>query len=329
MNKVIFFKEQSQLADALSYFDLTMFQDQSVIVKLHMGELKNKFFIRPEFVKAVISQLLTVHALPFLYDTTVLYNSPRKTIEGYKKVAALHGFTKNNIGCTILIDDQGIIVEIRGYTFEVGNTLHNGSHMVCLSHVKGHVATGMGGAIKNIGMGGVTKESKKMMHHGSKPLFNSDTCTYCGKCSEVCPFDAIVVERDSWMMKKDVCFGCGVCVENCPTESLSYVKNNLQFLLACSTKACVEKKQVLYINDVNRIADSCDCDPYAKSVLCPDVGFLIATDPVAVDHASLELIDKMKKDVFKKTHHVDPFKQIEYGVQIGLGSTEYELITIT
>jgi uncharacterized Fe-S center protein len=294
-----------------------------------MGEPKNKFYIRPNFVKEIISQLEAIHISPFLYDTTVLYNSPRNSISEYKEVAIDHGFTEKFIGCPVIIDDQGIEVEVQGYTYEVGQTLYHQTHIICLSHVKGHVATGMGGAIKNLGMGGVTKNSKKMMHHGSKPIFNAQSCQYCGICAEVCPFNAIIMEEERIMIKDNTCFGCGVCVENCPSEALNYVSNNLQYLISCAAKACVENKQVLYINDVNRISDSCDCDSYAKTILCPDIGYLISTDPVAIDHASLKLIDKEKKDIFQKTHHINPYKQIEYGENIGLGSTNYEFITLT
>jgi len=328
-NIVVHFKDQSQLQKALTYFDLTPFKEESVLLKLHMGEIKNKFFVRPEFVKSIIKQLKNIPCSPFLYDTTVLYNSQRKTIEGYKKVASLHGFSEQSVDASLIIDDTGISAEVQGYQFDVGKTMYASQYIVCLSHVKGHIATGMGGAIKNLGMGGVTKESKKMMHHGSRPNYSDDNCTHCGICSEVCPFDAITINENSWNIDKKTCFGCGVCVENCPTEALSYTKDNLQYLLACSTKACVQNKQVIYINDVNRISDSCDCDSYAKEIICPDIGYLISTDSVAIDHASLKLIDKIRKDVFEKTHHVDPYKQVEYAEKIGLGSQSYELISIS
>jgi uncharacterized Fe-S center protein len=328
MNKVVYFKGAKDLSKALGFFDLSIFENKSVLVKLHMGEEKNKYFIRPSFVKSVINAMLKQHSIPFLYDTTVLYESPRKNIEGYKQVAFAHGFHENNIGCPLVIDDEGVAVIVEGYEFEVGKTLYDSSHVIGLSHVKGHVATGMGGAIKNFGMGGVTRTSKKMMHHGSKPEFNEDNCQLCGICAEVCPFHAITVDADSWMVNEQSCFGCGVCVDNCSYDALSFVKDNLQYLIASAMKACISNKQMLFINDVNRIVDSCDCDPYAKTLLSPDVGYCIASDPVAVDHASLELIHEVKKDVFQKTFHIDPYKQIQFGEEIGLGSREYELIRL-
>ena len=63
-------------------------------------------------------------------------------------------------------------------------------------------------------------------------------------------------------------------------------------------------------------------------MICPDVGYVVSDDIVAVDNASLDLVNKVKPDVFKKENRVDPFKQIKYGEEIGLGSSSYELIKI-
>jgi uncharacterized Fe-S center protein len=79
---------------------------------------------------------------------------------------------------------------------------------------------------------------------------------------------------------------------------------------------------------VNRIARNCDCDPFSGPIVCPDIGYLVSDDPVAVDKASLDLINDVKKDVFLKKNHIDPYKQIRFGEEIGLGSSSYQLIKI-
>ncbi|MCK5341953.1 MAG: DUF362 domain-containing protein, partial [Candidatus Heimdallarchaeota archaeon] len=267
-------------------------------------------------------------ATPFLYDTTVLYESPRNNVTGYESVTERHGFTQKNVGCPVKIDDTGFLITLHEHTFEIGTEIQNATHIIALSHVKGHVATGMGGAIKNLGMGGVTKESKKMMHYGAKPIYNSDTCTYCEICAKVCPFHAINVENGQWQIRERACFGCGVCVENCELNALEFTTADFQFMLALATKACVTNKRVIYINDVNRIARSCDCDPQAGPIICPDIGYLVSTDPVAIDTASLDLINKKRNDVFLKENHVNPSKQLQYGEELGLGSQHYELINL-
>jgi NAD-dependent dihydropyrimidine dehydrogenase PreA subunit len=56
-----------------------------------------------------------------------------------------------------------------------------------------------------------------------------DRCIGCGKCSELCPVDAVIMEGEDDKNREDanrprldekMCLGCGVCVNNCPTEAL-------------------------------------------------------------------------------------------------------------
>ena len=328
MKKVYFFTDLKKLPEVMDEIGISSFRDQDVLVKLHMGEVKNKYYPKPAYVKEHVSLLQSLNAHPFLYDTTVLYKSPRHYKTGYQKIARLHGFTKKKVGCDVVIDDKGIPVEVEGNTYDVGETLHNSSFVLSLAHVKGHNATGMGGAIKNFGMGGVTKETKAWLHHGSKPVYQKDNCTFCGVCSEVCPFHAITVSESNWEISERSCFGCGICVDNCAFNALDYVRYDLQYTLACAAKASVLDKQVLYVNEVKRISKNCDCDPFCGPLICPDIGYVACDDMVAVDAASLDLVNNVKPDIFKNTHHVDPEKQIKYGEEIGLGSAEYELISM-
>ena len=328
VKKVIFFTDLNKLHEALDNFSIKTFAEKKVPVKLHMGEEKNKFFPKPDFVKVVVDELLKVRSEPFLHDTTVAYPGLRHTVSGYQKVAEMHGFTIEKVGCNVIIDDKGVKVRVEGKDYEVAKHLFSSTHIFAISHVKGHVATGMGGAIKNFGMGGVTRETKSRMHLGSKPVYQKDACTYCGVCAEVCPFDALDVKDNSWQKNNGKCFGCGVCVENCEQNALEYEDADLQYALACSTKACVQDKNVIYLNELKRISDSCDCDAYAKNIICPDIGYLVSDDPVAVDKGSIDLINDVKKDIFEKVTHINPLKQVEYGEEIGLGSSSYQLIEL-
>jgi len=326
MNKVVFFTEKQKLSDALENFNLESFKNKKVPVKLHMGEIKNKYFLRPEFVRDVVRIIKEYRMDPFLFDTTVAYKALRHSIKGYEKVARIHGFTNKKIGCNVIIDDTGKNVKIENRDFEVADHIYDSKNIFVLSHVKGHNASGFGAAIKNLGMGGVTKETKIRMHHASRPLYQKDKCTYCGVCAEVCPFNAITVKKDKWKISERKCFGCGVCVENCQEDGIIHQDANFQYLLACGAMACVKDKNVIYLNELKRISKTCDCDPFAGPIICPDIGYLVSNDPVAIDMASLDLINDIKPDIFKKENNVDPEQQIKYGEEIGLGSTSYQLI---
>jgi uncharacterized Fe-S center protein len=227
-----------------------------------------------------------------------------------------------------VIDDTGVSTIVDGRSYEVAEHLKQATHVFALTHVKGHIQSGMGGAIKNFGMGGVTKETKIQIHHGSRPLYQKDVCTLCGVCAEVCPFEAITVTDRAWKYEKQSCFGCGVCVDTCKNKAMRYQDADMQYLLACSAKACVQDKNVLYLNELKRIARGCDCDPAAGPIICPDIGYLVADDPVAIDQASLDLIHDVKPHIFETINKVNPVKQIKYGEEIGLGSSSYELIEL-
>lgn len=328
MTKVVFFTNIKKLHKALAFFSLEGFTEKKVPVKLHMGEKGNPYFVNPELVNYVVDELKKANAKPYLFDTTVAYHGSRHTKIEYQNLAKLHGFTVKNVGCEVIIDESGVSTIVKDRTFEVADHLKDATHIFALSHVKGHIQTGMGGAIKNFGMGGVTKETKIKIHDGSYPVYQKDACTYCGVCAEVCPFQAIKVNEESWEYTEQECFGCSVCVDACPSKALQNQDADLQFLLACSAKACVQDKTVLYLNELKRIVKGCDCDPNAGPIICPDIGYLVSNDPVAIDKASLDLINKVKENVFEEINKIDPMKQIRYGEEIGLGSSSYELIEV-
>jgi len=328
MRDVVFFTNLDKLHDALDAFHTQTFAGKSVPVKLHMGEIKNKYFPKPDFVKQIIDTLKGFKIDPYLFDTTVSYTGLRHSKTGYLKLAKIHGFTQEKVGCNIVIDDLGVPITVEGREYEVAEHLNESTHIFALSHVKGHVATGMGGAIKNFGMGGVTKETKRRMHHGSRPVYQKDKCNYCGVCAELCPFKAINIIANKWRQNMLACFGCGVCVDACKNHALIHKDADLQYVLACAAKACVQDKNVLYLNELKRISKSCDCDPFAGPVICPDIGYLVSDDPVAADKASLDLINDAKPDVFEKENHISPLKQIKFAEEIGLGSSSYRLIEL-
>jgi len=328
MKKVVFFKDENKFSCALNFFNIVDLSNEKIPIKLHMGEKKNKYFPRPEFVRKVVADLIKLNIEPYLFDTTVAYNGLRHSKSGYHKLAELNGFSKKNIGCDVIIDDTGFNVNVENRDYEVADHLYNSSFIFSFAHVKGHIGTGMGGAIKNFGMGGVTKETKIQIHHGSRPIFNKEKCNLCGKCAKVCPFKAITVDNNCWNQDIDSCFGCGVCVDSCMTNALTNKDADLQYLISCAAFACLKNKSVIYLNDINRIARSCDCDPYAGPIICPDIGYLVSDDPVAIDKASLDLIYEIKDNIFEKENHINPYKQIKFAEEIGLGTSSYKMINL-
>ena len=326
MAKVYFFTEVGKLPGALDLLDIGDFRGVKVPIKLHMGEQGNEYYISPSIVKLVVEKLKDAGAAPFLFDTTVAYRAPRSTRYGYKMVAYKHGFSKDKMGCEVVIGEEGVEVIEGGYSFEVAKEIHESTHLVVISHVKGHVLSGFGGAIKNLGMGGVTRRTKRLIHCGSMPRFCLDKCDLCGICAEVCPPHAIIIDS-AWRYNSSACVGCGKCVSVCPKGALSYKVMDFQRGLALAAKACIWGKRVIYINALVDISRSCDCESNPGPIICPDIGYLASNELVAIDRASLDIIEEVKPGIFKETHLVDSSKQVKYAQEIGFGSS-YDKTTL-
>jgi len=55
-----------------------------------------------------------------------------------------------------------------------------------------------------------------------------------------------------------------------------------------------EEGRILYINFITEVQPECDCMPMADTPLVQDQGVLVSFDPVAVDQASIDMINSAK-----------------------------------
>lgn len=55
------------------------------------------------------------------------------------------------------------------------------------------------------------------------PQINEEKCTHCGKCSEVCAYNAIAVLKDQVLIFPELCHGCGGCSLLCPKDAIREV----------------------------------------------------------------------------------------------------------
>ena len=62
--------------------------------------------------------------------------------------------------------------------------------------------------------------------HQSQPVFLpipeivEEKCTYCGRCAEVCAYNAIAVLKDNVLVFPELCHGCGGCTLLCPEQAI-------------------------------------------------------------------------------------------------------------
>lgn len=53
------------------------------------------------------------------------------------------------------------------------------------------------------------------------PKVDETKCTYCGKCAEVCAYNAIAVIKEKVLTFPQLCHGCGACSHLCPASAIS------------------------------------------------------------------------------------------------------------
>ena len=59
------------------------------------------------------------------------------------------------------------------------------------------------------------------------PKVDDEACTGCGRCAEVCQFNAIAVMRGQVVTFPGLCNGCGACVYACPAKAIKEVARPL------------------------------------------------------------------------------------------------------
>ncbi len=62
---------------------------------------------------------------------------------------------------------------------------------------------------------------------GELALIDQDACTQCGKCFDVCRFDAIDVNNGIHIVDELSCEGCGYCARVCPVEAITNIPQNI------------------------------------------------------------------------------------------------------
>ena len=309
-------------------------KEDKVAVKAHLGEYGNLAHIRPQILNAIVEELKEIGTKPFIFDTPTLYPGQRDTPEKYLETARRNGFTKETMGCPIIISDEGVKVKGKKHLdeVEVAKSIHDADGMIVASHFKGHWDAGFGGCIKNLAMGATNKKMKSIQHTDSQPIMIGE-CTGCGTCVEVCRHDAVNIENKIASFDYGRCFGCGACIENCPNGVLKPRKTKIRTLLSEAAGVVVgefDPNKLLFINVLFDITEKCDCSSVggidSNPIVCPNIGIIVSKDIVAADKASLDLVRKtVGRKIFQELHHVNPEEQIDSAVELVLGSKEYEL----
>jgi len=68
------------------------------------------------------------------------------------------------------------------------------------------------------------------------PQVDEKKCTYCGRCAEVCAYNAIAVIGEKVLVFPELCHGCGACSYLCPEGALSEINREVGVLEAGQSK---------------------------------------------------------------------------------------------
>ncbi len=338
MSKVYFSKE---LDKVLKKLDLTKL-GKRIGIKLHFGEKGSETYLKPEIARKIYdfikSKKKGLERLS-LVECNVLYRGERTTRTKHVALAKEHGFGFADIDILdgelgeetlTLAITNGIIDKAK-----VGKGLERYDSLIVLTHFKGHIMAGYGGAFKNLGMGLGSRAGKLHMHANVSPKVSKSKCIGCGTCVQHCGSDAITLQNGKAEINGEKCTGCAMCIAVCPVGAvkipwLSSTSSLLQKKIIDYSKAIIEylNSRLIYVNALVNITKECDCVGKKQRPIVEDIGFLVSNDPVSIDKASLDLITKATRYKFLLINLANKSLPTKYAASLKLGSEKYELINL-
>ena len=288
-------------------------QNDKVLIKTHFGALEGTRYLRPSYIRFLSDFIKDIGGIPSIAESCGWgipgakgEYSGRANENEYLEIALKHGFTKETMGADILMLDgaDGIDYELQkidGKRFAeilVAGRLREFDHLILATHFKGHYGAGFGGAIKNLGIGCVSKGGKVQAHNSKKFDFNFDKCLpNCNECIKICPTNALFKDNNKKLeFNKDECRYCYMCKSVCEEKVIDIGNANPEeFVLQIvdNAKGVVDyfgRDRIYYINYAIDITYQCDCCGGTDVPFVSDIGILSSLDPVAVDQACIDLV---------------------------------------
>jgi len=297
--KVYLTREISPEALVRVYKALGVKASGRVAVKISTGEGSNPNYLKPTLIKDLVEEVKGT-----IVESCTAYGGDRMSAADHWKVVHEHGF--DSLFAVDLMDEYDEIrIPVRDRTHIkydiVGGHLANYDFMVCLNHFKGHPMGGYGGALKNLSIGCASRNGKAYIHSAGK------------------------------MTTLDVA----------KLWTPEYIGNQDGFLesMAAAAQAVVDyfsnARGIVYISVMNNMTVDCDCVAHPAPVKLKDYGILASTDPVALDQACVDIINRQEvtaendpTDLLARIDKQHGTHTIDWAEKIGVGSKKYEIVEL-
>ncbi|GAP14799.1 uncharacterized Fe-S center protein [Longilinea arvoryzae] len=330
---------------------------ETVALKIHTGNHIGYSMIHPVFLRKVVQAIREGGGKPFAVD-----------VDWDVAGAETRGYTTEVLGCPIYpsagLSERHFYAHEHPFknikTWKVAGLIEEASFLVNFAHAKGHPACSYGGAFKNLALGCMVGETRGQMHdtvHFDRYWFaercpDSDTRK---RILEACPHNGIVEDKfdpTELHLHFDECNNCGRCLQVAPEGSLKIDAVNFdafQEAMAISTSITMSTfapEKMVHLVLATQITPVCDCFGFTSMPVLPDAGIFGSDDIVALDQAVLDVTAKTplieenvptSMEIYSHEGHPlqwlhgtlkDPYKVVEYGAALGLGSREYELVDV-
>ena len=260
-------------------------------VKISTGEQGGHNYLHPEFIEKLVKYLDGT-----IVECCTAYGGSRQDPKLHWQTIKNHGFT--DYFDVDIMDEFGEfeIPVSKGFHLPVdvvGEHMKNYDSFLVLSHFKGHMMGGFGGALKNIAIGFGSTRGKAYIHGAA----TTDDPSYVW--SHLPPQDHFLESM------ADAC-----------QAVINYVG----------------RRNLAYVNVANRLSVDCDCDSNPAEPEMADIGIFASLDPVAIDQACVDAVyastDPGKKALIERMESRHGIHTIEAAVELGVGNREYELISI-
>lgn len=293
MSKVYFTKEITPESLIRIYEALGVELKGKVGVKVSTGEAGSKGYLKASLIAPLVKKLNGT-----IVECNTAYSGKRNKASDHMKVAEQHGFT--SIANVDIMDANGEfkIPVKNGKHLEydlLGENMKKYDSFINLAHGKGHAMGGFGANLKNQSIGFASRKGKAYIHSCGK----TESPTLC------------------WVSKH---------------EQKDFIESMAEAAKAVSDYLEDNNKPIVYITVMNNISLDCDCDSHQGDPVIKDIGIVGSLDPVANDQAFIDMIWQTKeegtKDIKERIDSRVGRHITEYAQDLGLGSTEYELINI-